>query len=783
MELFDHRNYVPLGPIILILLLPIIVWLVSGDSEPDEPARQTASPEAARTLKPREPGVGRKEPAPRRPQSPPPQQPQPPPEPQPARSGAEPPDAARADLRSELSARLESNKAELKDELAQAVDRLTVAVEADREAQQAKLQQQLSTAVNTLGDSLREELKTELREAAEREVDAEMKAALGKPRRAAETRPADTPQTPARKQTEPAGSGTSGGLPIDADALKDYRELKHYAIGNLISLEDLHKAIRDGSGGLKLDFRGVTELLDGTGVDPTKIHGTAYCGPYPFEAAEAGFAYKRFRLRSSIRGGRAALKIGRLLKPKYNSEQWIDRGTLSLRVVLRLEQPGRDRPLGTYDTFTAFVKDDAGFNKRPWLVQGPSVNRLASDAPSRAVLRFKTDEPVPAVVLLDDGRELTSRAGREHVVPITQLPAGRRLGYRIRVGELTSRRYTIQAAPAKGAGPVRFAYCGDSREGVGTGEQALMGVNYQTLQRHAARAYRRGAQFFLFGGDLIHGYTTSPPDFRTQLAGWKQAMAGYWAERPVYPAMGNHEALLRVFRHPGGGRVMIDRWPYAGASAEAVFAAELLNPDNGPTPVDPRRPPYSESVFTFQFGLVRVIAVNNNYWYSDAPQRVGGSPEGYIFDDQLRWIENWLDDAERDPTVKYVVLYAQEPVFPCGGHTADAMWYDGDNNVRAYTYRDGSLGPARDGILDVRNRLALAVARSSKVAAVLCSDEHAYYRVLIERRVPVGVPRRDDRDRDGVIDWEGGEPASPLNALPRPVWYLTSGGGGAPYYA
>jgi hypothetical protein len=175
--------------------------------------------------------------------------------------------------------------------------------------------------------------------------------------------------------------------------------------------------------------------------------------------------------------------------------------------------------------------------------------------------------------------------------------------------------------------------------------------------------------------------------------------------------------------------------------------------------------------------------MNNNYWYSGAAGRYGGSPEGYILDDQLAWIERELAAAERNATVRYVLLYAQEPVFPCGGHPGDAMWYHGNNNVRAHTFHDGKLEPEPLGIVEVRNRLAGAVGRSTKLAAVLGADEHAYYRVLIDRSVPVGVPARDDKNGDGVIAWRDAEPASPLAELKHPTWYVTCGGGGAPYYS
>jgi hypothetical protein len=264
------------------------------------------------------------------------------------------------------------------------------------------------------------------------------------------------------------------------------------------------------------------------------------------------------------------------------------------------------------------------------------------------------------------------------------------------------------------------------------------------------------------------------------LKGWKQALAGFWRSNPVYPAMGNHETLLNVFDDNSAGGLSLDKWPYETDSAEAVFAQEFYNPLNGPPVSDPRRPTYKENVYEFQYGPVLCIAFNNNYWWTtnEKISEYGGSPEGYIMEDQLQWVEEALADAETDPTIKYIVLFAQEPVFPCGGHVGDSMWWDGDNNLRAHTFTDGEVVPDGEGMIDVRNRFWGAIANSSKVAAVLAGDEHEYHRLLVDSKTPVGVMPADDTDGDGVLDQY-----SPNPDFKYPVWQLTAGTAGAPYYA
>jgi len=276
----------------------------------------------------------------------------------------------------------------------------------------------------------------------------------------------------------------------------------------------------------------------------------------------------------------------------------------------------------------------------------------------------------------------------------------------------------------------------------------------------------------------MNGYTSSMEDFQTQLFSWKRAVSGFWRERAVYPAMGNHESLLKVF---DDGKIQLDRWPYATESAEAMFAKAFCNPENGPSPSDSRRPSYKENVYSLRYGPILMICFNNNYWASYNEKEFGGSPEGYIFEDQMAWIARELKRAEGDKTVRFIVLFAQEPVIPNGGHTEDAMWYLGDNNVRAYTMRSGSLTPESKGIVDVRNGLIRLVTANPKVACVLGSDEHAYHRTLISADVPLGDPGKDDQNQNWVV-CEQGESCSPIDVL-HPTWFITSGGAGAPYYA
>jgi hypothetical protein len=129
---------------------------------------------------------------------------------------------------------------------------------------------------------------------------------------------------------------------------------------------------RNGKNGLLLDLSGVQTLLDGTSINPNQIYGTVSVGPYPFESAETDYSYKRFRVHEVVTTGQGTIGTTKLLPPELvgsssepvNSEGWVDRGTVGVRVSLYLEQPGQDLFLGTYDTYTAFRLEDTNNNGR-----------------------------------------------------------------------------------------------------------------------------------------------------------------------------------------------------------------------------------------------------------------------------------------------------------------------------------------------------------------------------------------------------------------------------------
>jgi len=550
-----------------------------------------------------------------------------------------------------------------------------------------------------------------------------------------------------------------------------------------LSLEQLSACVVEESGALWLDLARADTLLDGSPLDAAAVTGSVCAGPWPFEAEESGYSYRRFRLERRVEGGRVELPLKGLFNRNLNSEGWTETGSVLVRVELSLARPGADEPLVLADIPLRFRRDGEALRRLPALLEGPLLCKVDSRAPGMASVALKTDLPCSVALELDDGLCVQATgAGLSHEIALRGLSTEHELRYRVRLAGEPATEWLDLPLPGPGPEPIRFAYCGDSRDEDGGGDRGYLGVNLHALEPLLGLAYVNGSQALLFGGDLISGYTTHPADFRAQLQAFKQVTSGFWRERPLFAGIGNHETLLRIFRGDKIDWLGMDRWPYHAESAETVFAQQMCNPENGPTQADPDLPGYAETVFSTRLGCVTALFLNNVWWYNEHEELTGGNPQGYLLEDQLRWLEEQVAAADADPACAHIVVVAHEPVFPQGGHVKDSMWHGGDNKVRAWkAAADGSLAPLGPGILEVRNRLLHILAASPKTAAVLAGHEHAYAKLLLTPATPAGDPARDDPDGDGRL-CEDGEPCSPVPGLRRPLWFFTSGSA-SPWYA
>jgi hypothetical protein len=206
----------------------------------------------------------------------------------------------------------------------------------------------------------------------------------------------------------------------------------------------------------------------------------------------------------------------------------------------------------------------------------------------------------------------------------------------------------------------------------------------------------------------------------------------------------------------------------------------MIQPTNGPK-AGPGRPPYDENVYSFQYGIVKVVVINTNYWFTSHNRipELGGSPGGYILPDQMEWIRGEVGKSEKDPTIRYILVMMHSPAFPGGGHVDGGMWHRGNNNDRAFQFSERQTVPLGPGLVDVRNEFWKIASTGKKVAVVLSSDEHNYQRSLITSKTPTGIPAKDDLNGNGILD-DG--VFSPNPEYKFPTWFVVSGGAGAPYY-
>ena len=551
-----------------------------------------------------------------------------------------------------------------------------------------------------------------------------------------------------------------------------------------VSSDQLHQITDGNEKGLLLDLK-----------DPN-LWGTIYTGPYPFEAGDSKYAYAYYGASSKLAEGKGVLPIASLYNNDANSWRSGGQSSATPTIAYRLELFSGSKPLGTYGSFVSFERaKDGVFHKLPTIVVGPLVTSVSSDDPTSLEIVWETDESCAGRVRFGDQTYDEPQGQKtQHLVKITGLTPQTVYTYVVESTASDGRKVvsdpsTTRTAPVKGEGPVVFAYGSDSYDGVGGGDRSYMGVNRDILSKVAMSAYQKGAQFFLFGGDLVTGMTSKPEGLAIELKAWKEVMGGFWRSSPVYTGMGNHEFNINAYKGGEGVFIVFDKWPYTTESSEAVFAAEMFNPTNGPALSDPRRPSYAENVYRFQYGPALIISLNNSYWNTgggtaQAPtanaQMYGGAPSGYVMEDQLRWLEEMLTAAEQDATVTTIFLFAHTPVFPYMSHVGDSMWWQGNNAIRAYTKKQetGKVEPESLGMLEVRDRMWTAIARSTKVAAFLTSHEHGYYRMLIDKTTPVGVYPKDDTDGDGVLNQY-----SPNPNFTHPTWHILATSGSGPYNA
>ena len=495
----------------------------------------------------------------------------------------------------------------------------------------------------------------------------------------------------------------------------------------------------------------------------TTFNGLIYYGLIKHE----GIKYPQavfFKRNAAIKKGKAKINIKKTFRGKYDFIGWEESGKIRLgyRVV------NEDGTM-LYDGVVNLL-GTGPFKTDICISEGPFINKVN---PDKVTINFWTNKAVKAEIVVEGRPYADEKEGLYHEIEIDGLQPSKKYEYTVNYGPW-SESYHFTTAPEKGSRKAfTFAYTSDSREGQGGGERALYGSNAYMMKKMVALAAHRDAAFFQFTGDMINGYRVNIDQQQLEYTNWKNSVANYWKYAPIYVGMGNHEALMTGFE----GRISVDRFPFETESAEALFNKNFCNPLNGPDSEDgaiydphPKEvdfPSYKENVFYYVYDNVAMIVLNSDYWYAPSTKTIplhSGNLHGYIMDQQLDWYSKTIDLLEKDEDIDHVFVTLHTPAFPNGGHAKDDMWYHGDNSHRAYVG-----GKALEkGIIERRDEfLDISINKSSKCLAILHGDEHNYSRLLINDKTPI-YPDNWDKER---LD------------ISRPLWQITNGAAGAPYYS
>jgi len=250
-----------------------------------------------------------------------------------------------------------------------------------------------------------------------------------------------------------------------------------------------------------------------------------------------------------------------------------------------------------------------------------------------------------------------------------------------------------------------------------------------------AAALQKKAVFLQCTGDFTNGANSSVGGHMIEYANFKRSLEPFWSRIPVYVGMGDHETNKTTLRNedPANRGYSVELFPYAEVSGEATFARAFVNPANGPQSEDgaaydpnPNQsdfPPYKENVYYYTYGNVAMIVLNTEYWESKDPLATSGCPEGYIMDQQVKWLRETMALMENDAHIDHIFVVTHGAVFPNGDHLADAMWWDGDNKSRAVV----AGVPLQKGTIERRDEiLDICVNNSKKFLAFISGDEHNF---------------------------------------------------------
>jgi len=493
-------------------------------------------------------------------------------------------------------------------------------------------------------------------------------------------------------------------------------------------------------------------------------NGTIAYGPYNETATYPSVAFLPRNVK--IADGKALLEIKNTFTKATDFFHLADKGNgvLGYRII---DATGRI----IYEGRVAF-EGKGPYKVIPTIVQGPMVNDIL---PTGCTLSYDTQVPMKTTVSVGDKSFGDNSEVTHHEITLNGLNPATAYTYTITYGERKD-NHTFTTAPAEGSRkPFTFAFASANRATTGGGERDFGGTNYQSTRTVMAVAMMNNAAFLQCTGDFTTGGNSSEEGHMMEYANFKRALEPFWCKVPVYVGFGDHEPNKTSLRNEETKKgYSIELYPYATLSGEATFAKAFVNPKNGPQSEDgaaydpdPSKldfPTYKENVYYYTYGNIAMIVLNTEYWESKDPSVTGGCPEGYVMDQQTKWLKQTMMKMEANPNIDHIFVNVHGAVFPNGDHLSDAMYWNGDNTSRAFVGGKGlpkGTIERRDEILD------MCVNNSKKFLSFISGDEHNFSLLQITPSTPI---------------YKEGYTGTKIK-LSRPFYNINNGGGGSAPYA
>jgi hypothetical protein len=493
------------------------------------------------------------------------------------------------------------------------------------------------------------------------------------------------------------------------------------------------------------------------------FNGTVAYGPYVETAEYPAVAFLPRDVKMA--DGKALIEIKKVFVKANDFYRFQDKqkGIIGYRIM---DASGKI----VYEGRVAF-KGNGPYEVLSTIIEGPMINDLKSDG---CTISYETQIPVKTTISVG-GRSFSDElASTHHEIIVSGLQAGIDHKYTVTYGDRTDNHHFKTANKEGERKPFTFAFAAANRASTGGGEREFGGVNYQSSRAIMGASAMKDAAFMICIGDFTTGGNPNEEGHMMEYANFKRALEPWWSKTPVYVGFGDHEPSKKSLLNAESKKAKsIETFPYDTHSGEATFAKSFVNPKNGPesedgATYDPNPstmdfPTYKENVYHYTYDNIGVIVLNTEYWESKDPTATSGCPEGYIMDQQVKWLKATMEKMEKNPNIDHIFVNNHGAVFPNGDHLPDAMWWNGDNTSRAFV----AGKPLSKGTIERRDEiLDICVNKSKKFLSFISGDEHNFSYLEVTPETPI------------YLDNYTGTKIK----LNRPFFSINNGGGGsAPY--